>query len=359
MTDLKITVEKVVGVFSHPNADRLDLIRLDGKSYTVISNRGQYKENDKVVLFPPDSLLPESLITHFELSYLKKNRVKEAKIRGIISQALILPLSEVSEYSQDFRDAYNAVDLFPEDCDFSIQLGVTKYEPEEHVSLIGVKESGKLPKHVERYDLENAENHNDIFQLMYNEKVIITEKLEGTNWGLHIDENNQIRPLKRSSAVHDDGNPYADTAYNEGLFELIKTMKEDIKCETITLRGELIGTNIQSNIYGLDGKEIYLFDIMIDGKYVSPNMFYYLVRVFSSVLVKPIKTCPIVYEGLLSEYADNVENLKLMSNGISALNDKVLREGIVIKPIRDIDVIGFGRFVLKQRSPEYLANSKL
>ncbi|KAF0246971.1 MAG: hypothetical protein FD180_194 [Planctomycetota bacterium] len=49
--------------------------------------------------------------------------------------------------------------------------------------------------------------------------------------------------------------------------------------------------------------------------------------------------------------------LKEVSNGRSLLFDAP-REGLVVRPMEERQVPGFGRLVVKQRSPEYLAGTE-
>ena len=60
-------------------------------------------------------------------------------------------------------------------------------------------------------------------------------------------------------------------------------------------------------------------------------------------------------EKTLREYLDG-KTVKEASNGLSILVPglNILREGIVISPLKEKYVMHFGRLILKQRSPEYL-----
>ena len=66
---------------------------------------------------------------------------------------------------------------------------------------------------------------------------------------------------------------------------------------------------------------------------------------------------PVLHVGTLREWLDG-KTIKEASNGESELHP-VLREGVVIRPLEEQRDDKFGRIIIKQRSPEYLAKSKL
>ena len=70
-----------------------------------------------------------------------------------------------------------------------------------------------------------------------------------------------------------------------------------------------------------------------------------------------LRTVPILCESItLREWLGD-KTVQEASNGKSILIDK-LREGIVIKPVDEERVDGFGRLFIKQRSADYLANTE-
>ena len=65
---------------------------------------------------------------------------------------------------------------------------------------------------------------------------------------------------------------------------------------------------------------------------------------------------PYLFTGNLRDFLKG-QTIKQASNGTSMLEINQKREGIVIRPMTEADVEGFGRLILKQRSPEYLAEN--
>ena len=59
MSSLIVEVCSVKEIATHPNADRLERIRV--KNWWCIGSKGHYKVGDKAVYLPPDSIIPEAL----------------------------------------------------------------------------------------------------------------------------------------------------------------------------------------------------------------------------------------------------------------------------------------------------------
>lgn len=56
MSTFKVEVVKIAQVSSHTNADKLDLIAMEGKDWQCVSAKGSYQVGDLAVYFPIDSL---------------------------------------------------------------------------------------------------------------------------------------------------------------------------------------------------------------------------------------------------------------------------------------------------------------
>ena len=95
-----------------------------------------------------------------------------------------------------------------------------------------------------------------------------------------------------------------------------------------------------------------MFEIEIDGQPIDAIDFQ------CQVANLHLTSVPLLSHGsqTLHEWLAG-RSLRDASNGHSALAD-VLREGIVIKPLMERNALPLGRIVLKQRSPDYLANEK-
>lgn len=67
-----------------------------------------------------------------------------------------------------------------------------------------------------------------------------------------------------------------------------------------------------------------------------------------------IKTAPIIFKGKLRDFLKG-KTVQEMSDGLSLLNPKIMREGIVITLVEEEILPDYGRGKIKQRGPVYLS----
>jgi RNA ligase (TIGR02306 family) len=355
MSTFAVTIERIAEVEMHTNADRLEMAKVASMSYQFVIGKGQFKLGDLVIYFPIDSLLPQNVITAIglegKLSGAEKNRVKTVRLRGAISQGVV---AEPALLLPDWKDGGE----YREGLDVTEQLGVTKYEAPPVISQAGNLVA--LPPLVRVYDIEGVERFGRLAELLMDEPVYITEKLEGSHFAASIDRDGDIAISQRrykiepmAGAEHD----WHKVARLSGLFEKLPAMKTEIErvrgepIEGLTLRGEMIGPGIQGNYYKLPAQEVRMFEIEVNGTPVDADTFLKLSGKFK------LTGAPIMGVGVPLRDWLNGETLAAASDGLSVINTALAREGMVIRPMREMYDMEFGRVILKQRSPQYLAGS--
>jgi len=349
MSIFAVTKRKIAKIWKHPNADTLDLAQVEGLGYQFCIRKDSYKVGEEVIYFPIDSILSADLSDHLKIKNFlagkEKNRIKTIKLRKEISQGLITTLDNIEKWLK-FKPDWNVVDI--------TQLTkVQKYEPPE--ILIKNAYLRHLPKGVPVYDLESADNFPNWLDALLNKRVCITEKIEGTNFSATITTEQEFFVNQRNfTIIPKEDNPEGHTFWiiaNElKLKEKLITLQKEFPNQQITFRGELIGPGIQKNIYKLKNFKVLFFDILIDKKYLDGLDW---LKIYATL---NLETVPVLAKDILLINWLQKFSLKDASNGFSILIDKQLREGIVIKPIIE-ETIEDQRLILKQRSPEYLANS--
>lgn len=123
--------------------------------------------------------------------------------------------------------------------------------------------------------------------------------------------------------------------------------------KSVIFRGELAGGSIQSNIYKFPKFQIFVYDLLVDGKYVDALDFLGLTAAYEVQAVPMLGISRTLREWMtFHKYTDIIN----ASHGKSLLGDN-LREGIVIKPVREVAWRGLpeSRLMIKQRDPIYLA----
>lgn len=362
MSEFGVTIEKISKIRQHTNADRLEIAELEGKLFQFVIGKDTFNVGDYVFYFPVDSIIPENtqalLGVTGRLSGSSKNRLRTVRLRGEISQGLVAPLSIKS---------MSASSLMDENYNWTEDFGVTKYEPPITFSLGGG--SRRLPEGIEHYDIESAQRKDEALAALIDMDVQITEKIEGTHFCAfkRVEEDSFrvcSRTLERTRGFDENGNPepnlYLDVIDRhpeiKRYIEFIT--KHFYAKEFVAVRGEIYGNRIQGNIYGLNDVRFSLFDVIVDGEYLTP--FQIETAIETRGILDNISFAPVLFRGKLRDYIGQ-SNIVEKSNGLSVLSDKhQLREGIVIKPYYErVYMHNIGRLILKVRSPEYLSKVDL
>lgn len=398
----RLTIEE------HPNADVLELAVVG--DYRSIVRKGQFKTGDLGVYIPEGAVVPDWLIKELglegRLAGKDHNRVKAIKLRGVLSQGLVVPcpcrtLFGVGPFStlkvpmtEDEFKAWKErggddvqgtgwVSFAVDEGDVvTDRLGITKYEPPIPVHMSG--EVFNAFGMTLKYDIENFKKYPDV--LKEGEEVIMTEKIHGT-WcclGYHPDcetriitskglsaqglafkvneanENNLYLRALDSTAANPDGTGGNVLDRMQALMAMATGMAAAAHPEhdefivggypyPFYILGEVYGKGVQDLAYGTDGPQFRVFDIYVGepghGMYIDSD----LLQDYCAKLEVPM--VPIVYRGPFSrEKMEEVTNGKEVVSGQEAN----IREGVVIKPVKERRDVEIGRVILKSVSEAYL-----
>jgi RNA ligase (TIGR02306 family) len=356
MSKFAVTVEEIARVWTHPNADLLEMAQLKSMTYQFVIGKGQHQPGDRVVYFPIDSVLPPNLIETLhltgKLAGSEHNRIKTVRLRGEISQGLVaLPADVIPGWTE-------GMPLSPGQ-DVTELLGVTKYEPPIVPNHAGRLVS--LPKGVGVYDIEGAERFADIVSAyLLDQPVIITEKLEGSHFAASLLGDGSLAVSQRHhriEPVEGQEHDWHKVARTSGLADALPAMKAVLEARlgrpihVLTVRGEVLGPGVQKNIYKLPDHRVYVFDIEADGAPIDAKLYLEMVEQFG------LAHAPVLAAGVLLRDWLAGRTLADASNGKSVLQPEVAREGVVIRPMREQTDEVLGRVIIKQRSPEYLSKS--
>lgn len=356
MSMFAVTVERIANVWEHTNAERLAMASVASMSFQFVIAKGSFQAGDLVIYFPIDSVLPENVIEMLgltgKLAGSEKNRIKTVRLRGEISQGIV---ADPANLLPDWNNGEN----YYENQDVTALLGVTKYEPPPIPSQAGTLVP--LPPLISVYDIEGAERFGTIVDLLTDEPVLITEKLEGSHFAASIDGDGVISISQRRYKIDPVENAEHDwhkVARLSGLRDKLPRIKAEVEqrlghsVEMLTIRGEVIGIGIQGNYYRLPDQQLKVFEIEVNGSALPVPEFLALTKQFEIDIVPLLSVAQ-----TLREWLDG-RSIATASDGTSLINPEMPREGIVIRPMREFTDIGFGRVILKQRSPQYLALSE-
>lgn len=230
------SIEIIDSVVPHPNADRLDIVKILG--FQCVTMKGLYIGGEKIVYVRPDSVLPVEDWTEGYRKYAPK-RVKPVDLRGEWSKGMIVPFSLLPEDKQAELEKLNVGD------DVAELLNITHYEapqPEEKGAI------GELPYFIGETDEVLYENI--IEKIPFGELCDVTLKADGTsNSFFYKIEDDRFGILgRRLEYAADALNNYVANVERYDLkTKLIAFCKK--YNVSLCIRGESYGKGIQSNAH--------------------------------------------------------------------------------------------------------------
>jgi RNA ligase (TIGR02306 family) len=314
-------IAKINEVAPIPNADSIEAYRVGG--WWVVDKKDAYKINDLVVYVSIDSWVPHAVAPFLskgqeprEFNGVKGERLRTVKLRGQVSQGLLLPI-ETAFPGSDRRFWWSQVNV-----DISERLGIQKWEAPIPAQLAGDVE-GVFPTVVPKTDQERIQNLTEELKTWQGNSAFtweVTEKLDGSSMTVFVHGDREGVCSRNWALKETAGNTLWAVARREQLIEKIRQTGRNL-----ALQGELIGEGIQGNAYNVKGQDFRLFDIYdIDrGEYLGPLER----RVFADT--HGIKHVPVLATEMVIE--EWVTGLLTMADGVSALNSKTNREGLVFK----------------------------
>lgn len=294
-------IAKVLNTESLCGYDNVHLVTVLGWKCVAPVN---IHKGDLVVYFEVDSLLPKD-DNRFSFLASKKFRIRAIKICGVVSQGLILPLSEfpelkrckegdfvtdklhVEKYDPDtinegdvkskVSDFQRAVDRHPKFFKNPLIKYLIKYKTARWLfSKIFVKKKDKCswPEWLPKTGSERIQNMPHLFGCK--DKYIITEKVDGASTSFILNEkdkyivcsHNVIKNPDKNSAGGNfyKNNIWAESGVNYNIESVLRSLKKDLKLKTVAIQGETYGDGIQKRNYSLKNKHGFVvFHIWFNG----------------------------------------------------------------------------------------------
>ena len=330
MSDLIVTVRKITEILKHDLADNLEIVRMG--SWQVVAQKGTCQDGGEVLHIPPDAIIPNDLADKWGVTkYLSTNgRVKAVKLRGAVSYGFIVPNDACFQLEENVAE----------------KLGITKYEPVIPISFSKGQAASQNPFFHNYTDIQNLRNFPDKLDL--SKEVVVLEKIHGSSQKTgRIDNVVMVGSHRVQRKIE-----------NAGVYDLpLRLYGKEIQqlfgqvAGNIILYGEVYGKKIQDLTYGLAEHDWRLFDISINGEYLS------WAEIESLCLRFGIPMVPILYKGLA-----DMPRLERLCSGESVLPlAKHVIEGIVVRPYGSELTWNRGsldphpkRMIFKLINPDYL-----
>lgn len=369
-------------VFKNPNADKLDVCTVGG--WKVITGLNEFKKGDVAIYFEIDSKLPEiNPFVNMEFLKSKHYKVKSQKIRGVVSQGLLIHPKDMGwELTYDAKNDFPGVKTpdgvyhFPNDETrfLTDTIGVTYYVEEDNrrksssidkykkmaqrhpkifsnsiVRKIYKTWAGKRilyfifgrniksrnwPDWVTKTDEERIQN----MPWILNQKGpwIVTEKIDGTSTTFSMKKSSTLFGkndfyICSRNVVFDkpdkkcfyDLNVYQEMANKYDVENVLTKIIEDLNVDWVTIQGETYGNKIQNRDYHMSIRDFRAFNLVTSdkGRWGSVEARNYLKNY-------NIQFVPI----LDTEYylPDTVDDMLEYADGKSII-DGFEREGVVLR----------------------------
>ena len=311
------TIRKITNITPIDGADKIELATIDSWK-VVVAKDANHKSGDMVIYCEIDSFLP----IRDEFEFLRKSsykkmgdqegfKLRSVKLKGQISQGLILPMSVVEYTNVQFEVGMDVTNL----------LGITKYEPPIPAELSG-KVKGLFPSFLRKTDEERVQNLTKEYEnyKSLGRKFYVTEKLDGSSATFYF-RNGVFGVCSRNlELLETEGNTFWRVARELKLEEWLGTLENNV-----CLQGELVGESVQGNPYKIKGQTVRFFNgFNVDTQENIPFLeFVELIQKMN------LTTVPILdYDFTLPE---TVENMLEYADKKSELNSNLDREGIVVR----------------------------
>ncbi len=329
------TVRSISNITPIPDADNIECATVDG--WEVVVKKGQFHVGDICIYLEIDSWVPHDVAPFLtkpgrepkEFEGVKGERLKTARIRGQLSQGLILDYKDFPEVFNAFHKT-RIIDSDPmadNNFDATEILGVLKWEKPIAANLRGLIK-GNFPSFIRKTDQERVQNMGKSFGFLERRggkyHWEITEKLDGSSMTAYI--NNGISGVcsRNLDLLRDENNAFWKAAIRYELESFLSS-----KNGNFAIQGELIGEGIQGNPYKLKETRFYAFDVFdIDNRTYLSSIPRLEFIGSSNLLHVPILNLhtevDLNIKGILA-YADEHK---------SSINNTVYAEGIVYKCIQ-------------------------
>ncbi|QPC75059.1 hypothetical protein HYE68_005811 [Fusarium pseudograminearum] len=352
-----VTVRHVSAITPIPGADRIEAATVDG--WTCVVSTNAFKPGDRGVYFEIDSLLPASdprfvflapkVVSPNGLTHTPDIRVRTVKIRGVLSQGLLMPLN-------DFPEIVSRLDTIGsdgiKDIGFEDTLNVRKYEgPATPLSQDSALSTPlpDFPSFIPRTEQERVQNLPDVFSTHGSEIFQESTKMDGSSMTVfYLNRSSPLFPtlpdeirdvgvgVCSRNRVQIENHPrsqplFYTTARALRLHEMLAKIGRNV-----AVQGELCGSSVQSNFEGFakGTHSFFLFAVydIDDQRYLPPREVY---EKWAPLL--GVEHVPVHGYRALDQVGSAITDLVARAEGKGVNGRK--REGIVFK--RDDGLFSF------------------
>lgn len=231
-----VSIQRIDALEPIAGAERIVRARVMG--WDVVVKKGEFAVGDPCVFFEIDSVLPAGA-PWAEFLRPRGFRVKTARLRGVLSQGLALPLDVLPAGAAPAPGA-----------DLRDLLGVVKYEP---VLPDSREIAGPFPGAVPRTDEIRLQSALGVLDELRGRDFYVTTKCDGASATYYRDPDGGLTACSRNWALAPGPNPVWRMAEHHRLAEVIPP--------GFAVQGELCGPGLQGNRLGLASVALFVFSV--------------------------------------------------------------------------------------------------
>ncbi|MGL5749427.1 MAG: RNA ligase family protein [Paraclostridium sp.] len=341
-------IEIITDLSPIKGADKIEVATVLG--WQCVVKKEEFKVGQKIIYIEVDSVLPDK--PEYEFLRDRKFRIKTIKLKGQISQGLVIPLPinwDTKSVGLDVTKDLGIIKyLSPSEKEESRKIDIESSRLKKFMMryswfrriFLSRKQKEGFPYWVSKTDEERIQNIPSILETFKDVDVYVTEKIDyqsATFTGKMIPKFNgllgKLFPLKeykfivcsRNLQNNNKNSLYWKIAQKYNIEQILK------ENPNLTIQGEQGDTTVQGNKYELNSPHMWVFNIIDHEK----NYHFDRDEMVQFCSKYSLDIVPLLYKRKLGECGNSVEELVNFSKGKSLINSKINREGIVIRCIEN------------------------
>lgn len=266
MSEIKRQLSRLVTISALediPGADKIVKATVGG--WQAVVQRDQFSIGEEVIYIECDAWVPTALAPFLskgreprKFNDVPGERLRTVKLRGTLSQGLILKVSEVLWSGNG--SLLNAIRADAESKTLDEYLNIQLFEKPLPAQLTGRVRN--WPSFVQKTDQERIQN---IWQSIEgtSDQFEVTLKLDGSSMTVYCRDGNAgicSRNMEIELVEENEGNVFIKTAIKGNLLAALKVYCHDHK-RNLAIQGELMGPNVQGNRENFTDHKFFVFDI--------------------------------------------------------------------------------------------------
>ncbi|CAM9117848.1 unnamed protein product [Ectocarpus fasciculatus] len=338
------TIVVVRRVLPIPDADKICLAEING--WQCVIKKNEFVEGDHAIYYSIDTV-PDPADPNFDTVRQRGGRIKTIRLRGVLSQGMLSPLSWLSDRGHDTSELVEGEDV-------TDRMGLIKYISEEErdqyfpggVGADSDDSRSGFPREVPKTDENRLQNNPKLLEYIAGRNIVITRKEDGCS-GTFMWKDGVFHLCGRNFTYHEP------TGTNRNYYLIAAKLNIESRMRdlgrNIAVQGEIVGPKVNGNRLRLEEYQFRVFNVYC----LDSHRYILWADVVDICAALGLDTVPVIFRGNASQLNLTVSAFLDLAND-QRYAKNVVGEGIVVKS--DDDGI---RTSFKVISNNYLLKHKL